>query len=121
MTAAKQTETPAVETNPLDGLAPGRIVHYWPHEHETRNAGPAGAPTPGPWAAIVTLVGHRSWPETQDLENPRGLVNLNVQMPMCPPVGHDPVARFEKVPYSETPTPGCWTWMFQGQGTRYKP
>ena len=97
----KKEETPA---DPLAGLAVGRMVHYYPREPEARNVGSVGEPAVGPWAAIVTMVGHHSWPDTP------GLVNLNVQMPMVAPVGEDPAMRFQQVPFSEEPAPGCWSW-----------
>lgn len=104
---------PAVEADPFENLVPGRMVHYYPHERETRFMGEAYRGKP--WAAVVTMVGHHSWPETP------GLVSLNVHVPMTPPVGHDPVDRREQVPFSETPAEGCWSWMFPGQAGRYTP
>lgn len=95
----KETPPPA-EKDPFEGLVAGRMVHYYPRIYE-RDA------KEGPWAAIVTSVG----------EN--GVVTLNVQLPFPRPVGVDPVARFEKVPFGREE--GCWSWMFDGQNTRYKP
>jgi hypothetical protein len=99
---APTAEKPTAESDPFEGLKPGRIVHYHPRAHEARNA------SPGPWAAIVTLVGEA------------GLITLNVQLPTPVMIGTDPVARIEKVPYSEEKAEGCWSWMFEGQGGRYK-
>lgn len=86
--AAEQAE------DPLEGLVPGRIVHYHPRSYETKNC------APGPWAAIVTAVG----PEP-------GMVTLNVMMPAPAPIGDDPVCRFKEVRYSPDRAEGCWNWM----------
>lgn len=94
------TKSPAAEVagkgedykDPLDGLIPGRIVHYHPEPYQTRYS------SPGPWPAIVTLVGEG------------GKVTLNVQLPTPTPIGSDPVARMENVPYSATKFIGCWSW-----------
>lgn len=108
MTAPKPEVPPAPETaSPFEGLVPGRIVWYHPTSAESRYA------SPGPWPSMVTKVG----------EN--GVVTLNVNMPSPTPIGTDPVARLEKVAYTETDkdgavTLGCWGWMFAGQGTRYR-
>jgi hypothetical protein len=99
---------PAAEAakDPLDGLVPGRIVHFWPMPFEARNA------APGPWPAMVTRV----------LEN--GVCTLNVNVPVPALVGTDPVVRKENVLFCaslEEPVPGSWTWMFSAQNTRYAP
>lgn len=92
-----------VAADPLEGLVPGRVVHYEPHAHESRNA------APGPWPALVTKVGER------------GLVTLNVHKPAPTMIGDDPVSRVTEVPYSAERVPGSWSWIFPGQATRYKP
>lgn len=85
---------PAPEkADPFEGLVPGRIVHYQPREYESRHC------SPGPWAAIVTLV------------RPDGVININVQMPTPAPVGTDPVCRMVDVKYSEAHEGGCWSWV----------
>lgn len=98
-----QDTPPPLSADPFDGLVPGRVVWYHPHEHEVRNVGVAG-----PWAAIVSMVGDPTWPDTP------GLVNLHVLPPKQQPVGVDPVYRMEQVPYSEAPAAGCWSWIFPG-------
>jgi hypothetical protein len=106
----KTPETPPpAEKDPFEHLVAGRVVHYWPREHEARHC------APGPWAAIVTLVEDPSWPPVP------GIVNLNVQMPKQAPIGEDPVCRFKQVHYSIGKVAGCWSWMFEGQAGRYKP
>ena len=102
VTKPEKEAPPPAEKDPFDGLVVGRIVHYHPFPHESYNA-----KTGGPWAAIVTAVGES------------GVVTLNVQIPKSRPVGQDPVERFEKVSYGDGE--GCWSWMFDGQGSRYKP
>jgi len=92
----KSAETPPAaekpETDPFEHLVPGRVVHYHPALHEARYA------SPGPWAAIVTRVGDH------------GIVTLNLMLPTPTPVGTDPVARLENVPYSAEKAAGCWSW-----------
>lgn len=104
VTEKQKDKPPVAEKDPLEGLVVGRVVYYNPHAHQERNC------KPGPWAAFVTHL----------CEQP-GVVNLNVQMPVPAPIGTDPVSRFEEVPFSADRAPGTWSWMFEGQNTRYKP
>jgi hypothetical protein len=78
----------------------GRIVWYNPISYESRNS------IAGPWPSMVTNV-----------EDEHGVVTLNVNMPAPVPIGTDPVARKEHIPYSADGLPGTWSWMFVGQGT----
>jgi hypothetical protein len=98
---------PAAETvaDPFDGLVPGRIVHYFPTAYQERSS------CAGPWPAIVTRIESGPTP---------GIVTLNVNLPMVVPIGTDPVQRLEHVTYSAEKAGGCWTWMFAGQGVRYR-
>lgn len=111
----KQPETPEApplaEPSPFDGLVAGRIVYYWPRLHEARNC------APGPWAAIVTAV--KQLVEGAEFEP--GIVTLSVFLPAPMTVGVDPVRRFVDVKYSDADSEGCWSWMFAGLNTRYKP
>jgi hypothetical protein len=103
-----ESDAPPMEKapeDPFEHLVPGRVVHYWPRDYEARDAGA------GPWAAIVTKVE----------DHLPGHVTLNVQMPAPPPVGTDPVYRMSDVPYSAEKAGGCWSWIFPGQASRYKP
>lgn len=91
MTAPKPEVPPApeveVRTAPI-----GRVVFYHPPEHQARYA-------PGPWAALITKI------------NADDVATLAVFPPTPTPVGTDPVARVEGVPYSESKlrTPGTWS------------
>jgi len=101
---ASQDEAPAPE-KPFAGLVRGRIVHYYPLAHECRYS------LPGPWASIVTNV----------LNEEDGLVTLNTMPPQPASIGTDPVLRVTPISYSPDGAPGCWSWMFPGQATRYSP
>lgn len=84
---------PPAEKDPFAGLVVGRHVYYWPEPNQEKQA------APGPWSAVVTLVGDVA-----------GVVTLNVQLPKPTLIGDDPVQRIEKVHYSEVAAPGCWGW-----------
>ena len=107
MTPSKAATDAITDKDPFAGLVRGRVVHYWPTESEARSAA-------GPWPAMVTNVENEGKPDQL-----QGVVTLNVNKPEQTPVGLDPVERMRHVPYSETNTPGTWSWMFTGQGTRY--
>ena len=105
MTAPKPIESPPpaeAPADPLAGLVRGRIVYYFPTPAEGRYA------DPGPWPAMVTHVGLG------------GACTLNVNLPRPTPIGTDPVARMENVPFSPEGAGGSWRWMYVGQNTRYE-
>ena len=104
------------DSKPFAGLVPGRIVWYWPADYEARIS--ASEHAPGPWPAMVTAV-MRDREEDGSVGEPTGLVTLNINVPRQLPVGVDPVKRLYDVPYHADREPGGWSWMFEGQGTRY--
>lgn len=85
----------------VEGLAPGRIVAYWPHKHEQTEEG--GLQVPGAHNYLPAMI-LATWAKSGTSQLPA--VNLVV----FPYHGTKLVSR-SSVVYSEVPTMGHWTWI----------